>query len=49
MADLSIRMTQNFNRTHPLKTDCYSSKEKKARIIKRRNIVIDYYENYKLD
>ena len=49
MADLSIKMTQNLNRTHPLKTDCYSSKEKKARIIKRKNTIIDYYENYTFD
>ena len=49
MADLSLKMTQNFNRTHPLKTDFYSSKEKKTRIRKRRNTVIDYYENYDLD
>jgi hypothetical protein len=49
MADLSLKMTQNFNRTHPLRTENYSSKEKKTRIRKRRNTVIDYYENYDLD
>lgn len=49
MADLSLKMTQNFNRTHPLRTENYSSKEKKTRIRKRRNNVIDYYENYDLD
>lgn len=49
LAELSLKMTQNFNRTHPLRTENYSSNEKKTRIKKRRNNLIDYYENYDLD
>jgi hypothetical protein len=49
MAELSLKMTQNFNRTHPLRTENYSSAEKKTRIRKRRNNLIDYYENYDLN
>lgn len=44
MADLSLKMTQNFNRTHPLRSDFYSSKETKKRINRRRKNVIDFYE-----
>jgi len=45
MADLSLKMTQNFNRTHPLKTEFYSSKDKKKRINRRRskNMNGDFY------
>jgi hypothetical protein len=49
LAEISLKMTQNFNRTHPLRTENYSSTEKKIRIRKRRNNLIDYYENYDLD
>lgn len=49
LAEISLKMTQNFNRTHPLRTENYSSTEKKTRIRKRRNNLIDYYENYDLD
>lgn len=49
LADLSLKMTQNFNRTHPLKTEFYSSKEKKSRIRRRRNTLNDYHENYDID
>lgn len=44
MADLSLKMTQNFNRTHPLRTDFYSSKETKKRINRRRRKMVDYYD-----
>lgn len=44
MADLSLKMTQNFNRTHPLRADFYSSKETKKRINRRKRKTIDYYE-----
>lgn len=36
MADLSIKMTQNFNRTHPMRVDMYGQLEKKKRINRRR-------------
>lgn len=44
MADLSLKMTQNINRTHPMRTDLYSSDDKKTRIVKRRrNNNMDYF------
>ena len=44
MAELSLKMTQNFNRTHPLRTENYSSNDTKKRINKRRkNKSMDYY------
>jgi hypothetical protein len=43
MADLSLKMTQNFNRTHPMRTEFYSSKDTKRRINKRRKTHGDYY------
>lgn len=43
LADLSLKMTQNFNRTHPLRTDFYSSKETKKRINRRKKKHDDYY------
>jgi hypothetical protein len=46
MADLSLKMTQNFNRTHPLKSDFYSSKETKKRIIRRKRKTVDYYDTF---
>lgn len=42
MADLSLKMTQNFNRTHPLKTEFYGSKDTKKRINRRRKKHGDY-------
>jgi hypothetical protein len=44
LADLSLKMTQNFNRTHPLRADFYSSKETKKRINRRKRKNNDYYE-----
>jgi hypothetical protein len=50
LADLSLKMTQNFNRTHPLKAEFYSSSDKKTRIKKRRKTnVVDYYDHYDID
>ena len=43
MADLSLKMTQNFNRTHPLRAEFASSGETKKRINRRRNRNMDYY------
>ena len=45
LAEISLKMTQNFNRTHPLRTDFYSSSDKKNRIRKRRksNIFDGFY------
>jgi hypothetical protein len=39
-------MTQNFNRTHPLRVDMYSSSDKKGRIKKRRktNLFDGFYD-----
>lgn len=34
---LSVKTTQNFNRTHPLKVDMYSELDKQERIEKRKN------------
>ena len=34
---LSVKTTQNFNRTHPLKVDMYSELDKLERIEKRKN------------
>lgn len=34
---LSVKTTQNFNRTHPLKTDIYTELEKQERFNKRKN------------
>lgn len=31
-AELSLKTTQNFNRTHPMRTDGYTSTEKMSRI-----------------
>lgn len=44
-ADISLKMTQNFNRTHPMRVDGYSTFDKKNRIKKRgrRNNNPDYY------
>jgi|DEB0MinimDraft_3_1074331.scaffolds.fasta_scaffold05075_11 hypothetical protein len=46
MAELSLKMTQNFNRTHPLRVDMYSSSDKKGRIKKRRktNLFDGFYD-----
>ena len=44
LADLSLKMTQNFNRTHPMRVDFYSSKETKKRINRRKKKHGDYYE-----
>jgi hypothetical protein len=43
MAELSLKMTQNFNRTHPLRAEFASSNETKKRINRRRNRNMDYY------
>jgi hypothetical protein len=43
MAELSLKMTQNFNRTHPLRAEFDSSSETKKRINRRRNRNMDYY------
>jgi hypothetical protein len=43
MADLSLKMTQNFNRTHPLRAEFYSSKETKKRINRRKRKHGDYF------
>jgi hypothetical protein len=43
MAELSLKMTQNFNRTHPLRAEFASSSETKKRINRRRNRNMDYY------
>ena len=34
---LSVKTTQNFNRTHPLKVDMYSELDKQERMEKRKN------------
>lgn len=34
---LSIKTSQNFNRTHPLKVDMYNTLEKQERISNRKN------------
>lgn len=34
---ISVKTQQNFNRTHPIKTDMYSALEKQDRIEKRKN------------
>lgn len=44
MADLSIKMTQNFNRTHPMRVDMYGDSDKKSRINRRRKKEGDYGE-----
>jgi hypothetical protein len=49
MADLSIKMTQNFNRTHPMRTDFKSSNDTKKRINRRRKRNIDFYGYYDND
>jgi hypothetical protein len=47
MADLSLKMTQNFNRTHPMRAEFSTSEDKKRRIKNRkRNKVNDYYGSY---
>lgn len=44
LAEISLKMTQNFNRTHPLRTENYSSNDTKKRINKRRkNKSMDYF------
>jgi hypothetical protein len=44
LADISLRVTQNINRTHPLRVDSYSNKETKNRIVnRRRRKNIDFY------
>ena len=50
LAEISLKMTQNFNRTHPMRTENYSPNDKKNRIRgRRKNKVMDYYENYELN
>lgn len=50
MADLSLKVTQNLNRTHPLRADFYDSNEKKSRIKKRRkNNIGDYFDGEHFD
>lgn len=44
MADLSIKMTQNFNRTHPMRVDIYRDSDKKSRINRRRKKDGDFGE-----
>ena len=34
---LSVKTSQNFNRTHPLRVDMYSELDKQTRIEKRKN------------
>ena len=47
---LSLKMTQNFNRTHPMRTELYSSIDKKKRINKRRkNKNMDYFGLFEND
>ena len=44
LADISLRVTQNINRTHPLRVDSYSNKDTKNRIVnRRRRKNIDFY------
>lgn len=46
-ADISLRMTQNFNRTHPLKVDGYAAIDKKERVKKRKsNARVSEYSYY---
>jgi hypothetical protein len=49
MADLSLKMTQNFNRTHPMRTEFYSSNDTKKRINRRRKKTMDFYGYYNND
>jgi hypothetical protein len=46
MADLSLKMTQNFNRTHPLRAEFNSSKETKKRINRRKRKHGDFNGEY---
>lgn len=41
MADLSLKMTQNFDRTHPNRVDFYDTERKKRRINRRRKTNVD--------
>lgn len=44
LADISLKVSQNINRTHPLRVDSYSSKDTKTRILnRRRRKNIDFY------
>ncbi len=43
MADVSLKVTQNLNRTHPLRADMYDANDKKSRIKKRRTGNIGEY------
>jgi len=43
IADMSLKVTQNLNRTHPMRADFYDSKETKKRIKRRRNKNIGEY------
>ena len=50
LAEISLKMTQNFNRTHPMRTELYSSIDKKKRINKRRkNKNMDYFGLFEND
>lgn len=50
IAELSLKVTQNLNRTHPMRADFYDTKEKKKRINKRRkNNIGDYYDEEYFD
>jgi hypothetical protein len=50
LAEISLKMTQNFNRTHPMRTELYSSNDKKKRINKRRkNKNMDYFGLFEND
>lgn len=41
MADLSLKMTQNFDRTHPNRVDFYDMDNKRKRINRRRKKTFD--------
>jgi hypothetical protein len=44
LADISLKVTQNINRTHPLRVDSYSNKDTKNRIMnRRRRKNMDFY------
>lgn len=51
MAELSLKMTQNFNRTHPMRAEFYGGDEKKKRIGRRKknNIKGEFLDGFEID
>jgi len=46
LADISLKVSQNINRTHPMRTEFYSTNDTKKRINRRRKKNTDFYDGF---